>query len=997
MNRMWLHVLAAALIAGLTLLPTPAYAQGSSIVGIARDTTGAALPGVTVEAASPALIERVRTVVSDGEGQYRIVDLRPGTYTVTFTLPGFGTVRREGITLSTGFTATVNGSLGVSTVEETVVVTGASPVVDIQNVQQQRVVTKEVVDAIPSGRTEQTIAALIPGMSMQAVSSPVVQDVGGSTGDMRQTLSFHGSGRGDFNEMIEGIPMNAMTGTFTGGINMDTGAVQEFNYEVGAISAERALGGVLVNIIPREGANSFSGSFVTSYTNSSLNADNIDDALRARGVSTTSNLHRNWDLNPSFGGPIKRDKLWFFASGRSWGYDSLVANMWNNKTPFAPIPTYTPDLSSQAIDTSWLGSVSTRLTYQLNAKNKFGFFGIDQGRCLCNTGVSATTAPEAARQGRSEVDYLLQGSWSSPLTSNILLEAAAQTYRFEQEYYVKNGVTAKTLSVREQTTGLTFNAPAAGGFRHNSWIYNYRGSISYLTGANNLKAGFTLQNGDRQYIQTHLGDLNLTTRNGIPNGLTVFATPYQYWMKLDRSLGLYVQDQWTIRRVTLNLGLRYDNLVQSNPAQDLPAVQFLAARSYAEMKDVVNWKDLSPRLGVAVDVFGTGKTAFKASFGKYLQGETIQFANAMNPVNTSVNQANRTWNDLNGNFYPDCDFRNLEINGECGVISNRSFGSPGVVTRFDEAIRKGWGARGYNSAAEINVQQELMANVSVSAGYSYRSYGNHLVVDNLAVAQSDYTFFNFTAPSDPNLPGGGGYTLRGLADVNPNKFGQVDNLVTFAKNYGKQFDRYNGVDVTIDARLPRRGLLRGGVSVGRQHQNNCDVVTKVDNLATTIAGLTVGGNNYSGLAGPSAVNCDVKPPFQTQVKLQGTTPLPGGFDTALVFQSVPGVNVTANYTAPNSQVAAALGRNLSSGANGTTVIGLVGPGQLYGDRIYQVDLRTGRTWRIAGMKVRGNLDVYNMLNDNSVLLENNTYGPAWRQPAAVLVGRLFKFSAQIDF
>src|SRR6266566_89442 len=259
---------AIAAFALLMLVPDVSFAQSSSgITGVVKDTTGAVVPGVTVEAASPALIEKVRTTVTDDQGQYRIVDLRPGSYSVTFTLQGFSSVKRAGIELTTNFMATVNADLKVGSVEETITVSGSSPVVDVQNTIQQRVVGKEIVDAIPSGRTEQTIAALIPGVQMQAVSNPVVQDVGGSTGDMRQTLGIHGSKQADFNEMIEGVPMNAMTAFYTGGINMDTGAVQEFSYEVGAITAERATGAVLVNIIPREGGNRFSGSFFSSFAN----------------------------------------------------------------------------------------------------------------------------------------------------------------------------------------------------------------------------------------------------------------------------------------------------------------------------------------------------------------------------------------------------------------------------------------------------------------------------------------------------------------------------------------------------------------------------------------------------------------------------------------------------------------------------------------------------------------------------------------------------------
>ena len=194
------HVLKSAfVIACVILLPSAAYAQ-ASIAGVARDASGAVLPGVTVEAASPALIEKVRSVVSDGSGQYRIVDLRPGTYSVTFTLPGFATVKRDGVELTGAVTATVNAEMRVGGVEETITVTGATPVVDVQGVQQQRVMNKDVIDALPTGRTTTNMAVLIPGMQLQTTFSGESQDVGGNTGDVMQALAIHGGRGGDLRQ-----------------------------------------------------------------------------------------------------------------------------------------------------------------------------------------------------------------------------------------------------------------------------------------------------------------------------------------------------------------------------------------------------------------------------------------------------------------------------------------------------------------------------------------------------------------------------------------------------------------------------------------------------------------------------------------------------------------------------------------------------------------------------------------------------------------------------
>ncbi|HWW87891.1 MAG TPA: carboxypeptidase-like regulatory domain-containing protein, partial [Vicinamibacterales bacterium] len=441
----------------LLSMPAAALAQANSgIAGVVRDSSGAVLPGVTVEAASPALIEKVRTVVSDEKGEYKILDLRPGTYTVTFSLPGFSTAKREGIELTANFTGNVNAELRVGALEETVTVSGATPTVDVQNVIQQRTINKDIISAIPSGRTEQTVASVIPGMQIQAVSNPVTQDVGGSTGDMRQTLGMHGSKQADFNEMIEGVPMNAMTAYYTGGMNMDSGAVQEFTYEYGAVSAERSAGGVLVNIIPKDGGNRYTGSLFVSGTNQNFQSNNITPDLQARGVRGLNKLDKIWDVNSGVGGPIKQDKLWFYLSARYWGYDNLVANTFTNATQGTPV--YTPS-DTQAIDDSWLGSASLRPTWQISPKNKASGFIIQQGRCLChqNVGPAVTstgsglptgvTAPEAARRARSPVNNLEQITWTSTLSSRLLLEVSAQRYDFQQSYEYEPEVTGTDLAI----------------------------------------------------------------------------------------------------------------------------------------------------------------------------------------------------------------------------------------------------------------------------------------------------------------------------------------------------------------------------------------------------------------------------------------------------------------------------------------------------------------------------------------------------------------------
>src|SRR5206468_11740304 len=279
----------SAFLLVLLLLPSSAYAQFSgAITGVVKDASGGVLPGVTVEAASPALIEKVRSVVSDDTGQYRIVDLRTGTYTVTFSLTGFSTVKREGVELTGTFVATVNADLRVGTLAETITVTGEPPVVDIQSTTLQRTLTKDVVDAIPAGRSHLDQAVLIPGLSSsQGATRGTLMDVGGTNNLQNTLVSIHGGRQSDTRLMVDGVRIGniAGEGQWTNYVP-DQGGAQEVTIDYSAISAEQITGGLRINLVPREGGNSFKGSLFATGVNSSWQQQNVTPELTSRGLGT---------------------------------------------------------------------------------------------------------------------------------------------------------------------------------------------------------------------------------------------------------------------------------------------------------------------------------------------------------------------------------------------------------------------------------------------------------------------------------------------------------------------------------------------------------------------------------------------------------------------------------------------------------------------------------------------------------------------------------------
>src|SRR5262249_44921378 len=331
------------------------------IAGVVRDPSGAVMPGVTVEAASPALIEKVRSVVSDAEGQYKIIDLRPGTYTVTFTLQGFSTVKREGIEISAGFTATINADLRVGGLEETITVSGHSPVVDTQNVVQQKVITREILDSVPSSRSN--YAALTPGASRST-------DVGGSNGtDSGSTFTIHGSRGGDVRRLIDGMRWNSMEAANAGtGFYFDPTGAEEIAIQLGGNSSEFELGGVQVNLIPKAGGNKYSGYFYAGYTDNGLNATSVPADLKARGLPTIGAVDNIYDYSGSLGGPIKQDRLWFFTAQRWWGNSTFVPGLYYSQDTSAWV--YKPDLSRPAVNNNTNRHHNARFTWQLAQKHK---------------------------------------------------------------------------------------------------------------------------------------------------------------------------------------------------------------------------------------------------------------------------------------------------------------------------------------------------------------------------------------------------------------------------------------------------------------------------------------------------------------------------------------------------------------------------------------------------------------------------------------------------
>jgi len=1038
----------------LLLTPAFAFAQagGASLAGIVKDASGAVLPGVTVEASSPALTEKTRTAVSDGSGQYRIIDLPPGTYTLTATLPGFNTVQRAGLELSGNVVITIPIELKVGALQETITVTGETPVVDVQNTRREVVVNQEVIAAIPATRTVGSLLNATPGIT-----------VDGNGVAATPTMTFFSARGGPTNEGRMTVNGMTVAAAFNGGgvssYILDTVGAEEVSTNVSGGLGEMEVGGPVMNIVPRTGGNRFTGQFFINTAGSWSKGDNLDSELTAPppgpNLHETPGIIKSYDGSVSYGGPILKDRLWFYGSYRKLNtITALEGVRWNKNTFDLSRWDWVEDPTITARSLQGRQMIIDRFSAQVTQKNRITFAHEYQTRCegsplktettgACDSreagwvaSSSTTTSPEASTNYIDFPYTVTQVLWTNPLSSKILLEAGYSRLAYDHaggpgqlspDGIFDIGVTEQSTSVNP-ATGLPYAPRANYQYRalsqyqaNKSWPMTWRGSASYVTGAHNMKFGYQgsyLANQTDRKRDPAL--LSYRFNAGVPNQFTM-AIPE--WETADRTqvTALFAQDSWTHSRITVQGALRYDRAWSYSPAEHNGTTGTSAINptpiTFDKTYSVHTFNDITPRMGVAYDVFGNGKTALKFNFGHYLVSATNDGRfTANNPAARAVSTVNRNWTDTDNDKVVDCDLLNLSAQSavdSCPALTGNdlNFGKLGNPTTVnDPATLTGWGVRPNDWQYGITVQQQLIPRVSLDVGYSHRWFKGVTVTDNINRTAADFDLYTVTAPSDSRLPGGGGYAIPVYVPTVAAAAIAAQNVVTFEGPERKNY--YDGVDLTLNARLKQGLTLQAGTTTGRSVVDYCE------------ADKVVGHGGTAGTESPDPRNCRSNNPFQTTLRGLASYTIPKvDVLVSATLRSQPVVPLTATMNLPNTCLG--WGSAAQTGCSQQTVLGLLGrlpagstttgttavtindnQHQIWDDaRRAQIDMRFAKILRFGRTRTDIGIDIQNLLNSNYATAWDTTYqivnttqpGGTWNNPTTIYTPRFMRLNFTVNF
>ena len=772
MNLVRLRCLLMAVVAA-TALPAVVSAQllTGTITGTVTDNSGAVLPGATVTVSGERIIGGSRLEVTGARGVYRLDNLPPGEYAVRFELAGFKTIERTGIRVSAGFTATISIQLELGTVEETVTVTGESPVVDTKSNVQQTVMGQEILESVPTGRDVWSLAKIIPGVTVSTY------DVGGTQGMQQSGLSAHGSRSDDKTFAIDGLSVNWPGGG--GGATMvyyDQGMFEEINYQTSAIPAEVAIGGIFMNMVTKAGSNSWRGEARYYYANDGLQAENFADVSRQFNFPGGNPITEQYDFNVIGSGPIVKDKIWFFGSYRRWKVDKKLLSVFN------------PD-GTNAIDDNMIWNGSGKLTMQANPNHRIGVvYNYNSKNRYHRRDTPPNFVEDKASYVQEQPGYTGQVKYTGVLTGSTVFESTvggvAGTFPLRYQKEVGPNDLRRQDSVLDTATG------AAQRFYENpNYRIQFDNVVSHTrtigNGTHNFKAGVQFNRQFFREINRTNGDMILFYNNGVPFQIQAVNTPVIATSYVHQ-IGFFGQDSWSVGNLTLNLGFRADRATGWIPEQSSPPGRWVPERRLNRQDVYQQWIGVW-RAGAVYDLFGDGRTAIKGNFSRYGTQVGIGLVTTVHSFTRST--ANIAWTDRNGNNFPDP--------GELGAFEGFT---GAATTRYDNPNGPPWA---YSDEITLGVEHQLRRDLRLGVMYYHRTNRNETGSFNEAVPPTAYT------PVDVANPLGGTITIYNL---NSSFVGRQDNV---RRNTDLLDSDYDGIEITATKRFSDRWQMLFGFTAGR--------------------------------------------------------------------------------------------------------------------------------------------------------------------------------------
>jgi len=999
----------------------------STFTGVVKDQSGAVLPGVSVEASSPALIQKSRLTVTDERGTYKIIDLRPGNYSMTFTLPGFKTVMRE-VELPSDFTATINAEMTVGAVEESITVAAESPVVDSQTNFKAQVLPREVLDTVPTAHTIQSAGQLVVGVQMDA------PDVGGSRAMQQTYFQVHGTGTSQTSVLMDGMIINGLQNDGAVQSYMNDAGAEQMVYQTGGGTADSPTGGLKLNVAPKEGGNSFHGSLFAGFESNGLQSNNLSPSLASHGVRAVDQIGTYRDIDVTLGGPVIKDKLWFFGSSRFFTVNKPVANSF-----YIPAGRTYADCRDavvacqQAINDQSINSVLLRLTWQVSPRNKLSAY---MDRLFKSRDHDVTAGADPATAGgfwNSPIYETSTIKWTSTISNRLLIEGGYSSnierfnIRYEPGVRKPYGSPAWYAGARHLDTilGTTSNARTyeSGNYpdRHNA-----QAAASYVRGGHNVKFGFQNSWGPFNRTAWANADLYQNYLNGVPATVTLLGTPARWKERLNAGFAIYGQDAWTLGRITITYGLRWGYISEQVSGQPAQHGRFANIPAFGDIHMPI-WRTWSPRTAVVYDLFGNAKTAIRFGFNRFDAAATTNIAELYDPANAGYVQATTAWTNLAGDDI---------AHGEPGCV----YLTPGCEINFAQ-VPKNFGKASlsnpdpkfklpYTLAYNLGVTHELFPGVAVTAEWFHSVAKNILERNNTlrpgmmtgpsSVFNANYRPVTVFSPID-------GRAITMYDPISTDVQQSVANVDTNDPNLSNV---YNGFEFNFNARLPRGGRLFGGTSTDRSIANACSAAKTNPNF------LQFCDQSKNGI------------PWRTQFKLVGTYPLPWwGLQFSGALQALPGYaeyyylnnllttplqpllqgggtvldsilnqpnGLSTVFTVtPRTLYTACPGNSAAAGcAVGALVIPrmiqpslnvpLIAPGTELTPRLTQVDFSVSKRLAFERIRLEPRIDLFNALNSSDYyqvqsMVYSTVSGAAYKRPSAILLGRLVRIGFNLEF